>query len=120
MLVDDDRTSNFLNKKILNNVFPETEILDFISSEQALAYLKSGNTVDIVLLDINMPEIDGWQFIETTRAENINNYKSIVLLTSSIDESDMEKARTYKEIKGFISKPLKIDVFKKYLNSIGK
>ncbi len=120
MLVDDDRTSNFLNKKILHNIYSNVEILDFVGSEEALDYLFSINNtdkhIDLILLDINMPEIDGWEFIEEIRLRKLINFSSIIMLSSSIDESDMVKSKLYQEIKGFISKPLKMEVMDELFN----
>lgn len=119
-LVDDDRTSNFLNKKILKNIYKNVDIIDFISSEEALGHLTSkqympGKEPDVVLLDINMPDIDGWEFIERLKTVNKAHYFKIIMLSSSIDENDMDKAKRYKEVKGFITKPLRVDVLERFL-----
>ncbi len=120
MLVDDDKTSNFLNKKILNNIYSNVEIIDFVGSEEALQYLSTINNtstqIDLILLDINMPEIDGWEFIEEIRLRKLINFTSIIMLSSSIDESDMVKSKLYQEIKGFISKPLKMEIMDDLFN----
>ena len=116
MLVDDDRTSNFLNKKILNNLYSDIHIKDFLNSQEALDFLlESKMEPDLILLDINMPEIDGWEFIEELRKSNFHFNFPVIMLSSSIDEGDMDRAKSFKEIKGFITKPLRVDMFDKYL-----
>jgi len=118
MLVDDDRTSNFLNKKILKNLYPQYEIIDFLGAEEALLYLdttKGQKIIDVILLDINMPELDGWDFLSEIKAKGYTNFKTIIMLSSSIDESDMEKAKTYSEVSGFITKPLNTEMFARFM-----
>lgn len=62
-----------------------------------------------------MPEIDGWEFIEELRKSNFHFNFPVIMLSSSIDEGDMDRAKSFKEIKGFITKPLRVDMFDKYL-----
>ncbi|MFN0048159.1 MAG: two-component system response regulator [Cytophagales bacterium] len=121
LLVDDDKTSNFINAKLLRNVYPHLEIIDFISVEEGLVYLKNAQIehkiIDLILLDINLPELDGWDFLKELRSQKIANFKSLVMLSSSIDESDLEKTKSFPEISGFMSKPLNVGELNYYLNT---
>lgn len=119
MLVDDDKTSNFLNKKILSKFFTDTHIYDFLVAEEAIFFLENSNTImDLILLDINMPDINGWELIDILKENSKINIPPIVMLSSSVDEQDMQKSKSYDEVKGFITKPLKLENLEKYLDKI--
>ncbi|HYG39394.1 MAG TPA: response regulator [Cytophagales bacterium] len=114
LLVDDDQITNFLNE----NLIKEMNISDYISiandGQEALDYVKlnclgSGNVngacCDLILLDLNMPVMDGFEFLEKVSELKIDTSISIVLLTTSSNERDLERAKTF-NIMGYINKPL--------------
>ena len=72
---------------------------------------------EMILLDINMPQMDGWQFLEGLLAirPNFNNETIIYVVTSSIAHSDREKANSIEEVSGFLSKPLSVEHLKKLI-----
>ncbi|MGZ5243031.1 MAG: response regulator [Bacteroidia bacterium] len=116
LLVDDDEITNFINKKILENVHAANHIIAVESGEQALAYLTgTGKYADIVvpkpdliLLDINMPGIDGFEFMEAYRDLSINQKGNVVvvMLTKTLFPYDEIKANKSTEIRAFKYKPL--------------
>jgi len=115
ILIDDDEINNFINRKLLTRYDPELDISEFIVAREALAHLKNGtrHLPDIILLDINMPEMNGWEFIMEFSKLNLSS--KVVMLTSSIDERDEEKALTFPEIKGYFTKPLDNDKIQEIL-----
>lgn len=108
MLIDDDKITNILTKKILLKHNPEIKVEVFSSpfdSIQHLEKLKADNwEFPIIFLDINMPQMNGWQFLDKIASQNMN--PTIYILTSSIDKNDIDKARSYKNVKAFLTKPL--------------
>jgi CheY-like chemotaxis protein len=94
---------------------PNAEVVCFTSPSKALDYLKNtpDNQPHLIILDINMPEIDGWEFLN--RYQKFENPASVVMLSSSKDESDIKKSRTYNIVKGYIEKPLNIEKLKSYV-----
>ncbi len=72
----------------------------------------------LVLVDINMPILNGWEFIEAFEALNLEVKNDMYMLSSSVYENDIEKAKSYKSVKGFISKPLSIDRLKELIAAI--
>ncbi|MBK5277531.1 MAG: response regulator, partial [Bacteroidia bacterium] len=98
-------------------------IHQFASGDAALRYITANcdiptNLPDIILLDINMPVTDGWMFLDSYRKIKTTLSKDIVIyvVTSSIDQRDIEHSKQYHEVKGFISKPLEMERIKKMLS----
>lgn len=64
---------------------------------------------DLILLDLNMPIMDGWEFLEVFSELKYEKQISVIILTSSINPEDAERAKSYKVVKDFLSKPLTMD-----------
>ncbi|WP_396194982.1 response regulator [Flavobacterium sp.] len=113
ILIDDDPIINLVHKKIIKNADYEAEITDFSSGKKALDYFKKNTNSqgEIVLLDINMPEMNGFEFLdELIKSKNINWVQlNIYILTSSLNIKDREQAAKYPMLKGYLEKPLNIN-----------
>lgn len=109
LLVDDDPDTNFYNEYILNQLNAADHIIAFQSAKEALQYLVEKNeNVDLILLDINMPVMSGWQFLEHFNKLDKKRRSAIltVMLTASLNSDDQKKAASFPSIKKFIHKPL--------------
>lgn len=112
MLVDDSDMDNMLNKMILQTVKFSESILVFKSSVAALAYLKKEknpvNIPELILLDINMPEMNGFEFMEEFQKlpPKISSYTKVYIISSSDDPIDINHASKYKSIIKYLKKPL--------------
>src|SRR3982751_6711155 len=111
LIVDDDPQNNFLSRMALRKSLGEVQVTDFIVPEEGLEYIRNHSHADgktILLLDINMPGMSGWEFLEKfkTLEENIKNQYEIYILSSSVDLRDIEKARENSLVVDFIEKPL--------------
>jgi response regulator RpfG family c-di-GMP phosphodiesterase len=114
LIIDDDQTNNFLSKMTIKKSFGEAEIIEFTDPEVALEYIgtqfvKEPHTRKTILfLDINMPILTGWEFLEKfeTFAETIKMQFDIYILSSSIDHSDIQLAEQNSLVIDFIEKPL--------------
>jgi two-component system, NarL family, nitrate/nitrite response regulator NarL len=115
LLVDDEPISNLINRKILLNHNPEFEIEDFTNPFEAFNVLESFRP-DVIFLDINMPGMTGWDFLEAMRQNNLTN--SVIMLTSSTSEAERAKSTTYSNVKNFYVKPLKIGTVSILLNRL--
>jgi CheY-like chemotaxis protein len=108
LLIDDNYIDNFVTRKILQNSRFAEDIVVIGSAGEALNILRSGNIKpDVIFLDIRMPDMDGFDFLEEyekieIEKENIRIY----MLSSSLDPLDMMKSSGNKYITQFIHKPL--------------
>ena len=119
MLIDDDAINNFI---VINNIKKlniTEDIICALNGKEAIEVLSqniaSGQPLpDLILLDINMPIMDGWAFIEEFRKlEATEKPKTnIFMVSSSVYQEDILKAKEFPEIIEFISKPLKADCIK--------
>ncbi len=115
MLVDDDKIFINITGLILKRFNESLAVESYTNPAQALKVLKKENNhPDAIFLDINMPEIDGWKFLENMEAMGITT--NVYMLTSSIDPTDMEKSKNYPSVKGYFTKPLTKKVLTEYFS----
>lgn len=113
LLIDDDAVNNFITRTIIKKTLGKVDIIEFTQPEQGLQYLKDykrdepTNGETILLLDINMPVMTGWDFLKNFNElprEQIQHFK-IYILTSSISPKDLELANQNPHIIDLIHKP---------------
>lgn len=113
MLVDDSSIDNFINKLIMEKICFAKEVVVKQSATNALEYLQSlENQIalkpEVIFLDIRMPEIDGFEFLRRydLLPEKVKEKVKIVMLSSSLDENDLNQANENKYVCKFMNKPL--------------
>ena len=125
MLVDDDEINNFITVKLIRKGFADAMISTFLNGRLAIDRLKDiltnepEKTPDYILLDINMPVMNGWEFLEEYKNSNIDPDKKITIyiLSSSVFSNDIDKAKSYESVANFISKPLNLESIKEVFTS---
>ncbi|GGA75768.1 response regulator [Flavobacterium palustre] len=116
-LIDDDKLSiKLMSMLISKNNFCE-ELISFHNPQTALNELKNNSNnpaklPDVILLDLNMPVLDGWQFLDEFVLVPFAKKITVFIVSSSIDPSDLEMAKNYPIIKDYIIKPLSSEKLK--------
>ena len=120
LLVDDDEINNFISIKLIKKALITSEIMACLNGKFAIEQLvdiqkKDPDTLpDFILLDINMPIMNGWEFLDEYKRLNIDpqGKTKIYIISSSVFSNDINKARSYPLVKSFISKPLSVEKIK--------
>lgn len=112
-VIDDDKVYQFTIKKTLDHKGTFSRVSFFNDGKEGINYIKNKinskeDLPDIILLDINMPVLDGWGFMEEFMAirDRLAKPVYVYLVTSSIDYKDRERARKYSDVSDFKIKPI--------------
>ena len=113
IIIDNDDADNYIAKRMIKKLLPEADIKTFTDAKKALDFIKTGSAKPnapetLVFLDINMPDMTGWEFMKNFENldEKTQQLFTIFMLTASEDNLDKERARADKKITGYLLKPL--------------
>jgi CheY-like chemotaxis protein len=127
LLIDDDTPTNFLHSMVIKRAGIDAIVQVHTSAIDALAYLTSSGKYEgqqmiqpgIIFLDINMPAMNGWEFLEEYKKLHAHQKAklTVIMLTTSLNPSDRDRAASCKEVVSFLHKPLMLDAFLDLVNT---
>jgi CheY-like chemotaxis protein len=117
ILIDDDEINNMVCSIVIKSQLGKLEIETFVDAELGLRYIQKAYTEtnnalpSVLLLDINMPNWSGWEFLDNYAKldQKIKSQIKIYMLSSSVDANDIKRAKSTANVVAYISKPLTIE-----------
>lgn len=116
VLIDDNQADNLYHQLVLEAAMPETRVVVLSGGRDALRYLtpfrkSAWPKPDLILVDLNMPAMTGWEFIDQydERTASDSNRPVLIVLSTTENPEDIERAKAHTAVDGFLSKPLDED-----------
>jgi len=113
LLVDDDEACNFLSSIIISDLDAANEVETATDGIVACDLIQKQKCPDIIFLDIRMPRMDGFGFLDNLEKTGLCEHVKIVMLTSSIRKEERDKALSYKCVVDYFEKPLTEEIIQK-------
>ena len=124
VLIDDSSLDNKLHKRVIDRTGLARNVLCFPMAEDALDFFRQPGAIpaDLILLDINMPRMSGFEMLDAALDEFGNSFDPsvVVMLTTSLNPDDKARAETYEVIKDYLQKPLTEEKFKSVLHVVAQ
>jgi len=124
LIIDDDTVNNFIVETLIKKVVKDADILVCLNGQEAIEKLLNikqglGKLPRFIFLDIMMPVMDGWQFLDEYRRLNIDdgNHSEIIMISSSLFRKDIDRAVGHAIVKQYIHKPLNMELIKRILKA---
>ena len=118
MVVDDSETERFIFSLVLKKINADLEHIEAANGQEALELLKTSDThPDFIFLDLNMPIMDGFEFLEEITTKHHINSK-VVVVSSSYREDDIKRSTSYPIVCDYIAKPINISALTDTINII--
>ena len=118
LLIEDDAIEVMKFKRVLKSLAVEHKIIEATNGEDALVYLNKRESLpDIILLDLNMPKMNGLEFLKILKDDAILKFLPTIILSTSSNQKDLLEA--YKTgIAGYVTKPLKYEDYIEKINRL--
>lgn len=120
IVIDDDHINNSVCEKLVGFTFPGASVTSFTDADLALKHLADVSAPTLLLLDIDMPDPTGWEVLEqfAQLPAPVKDKVKILMLSSSVNPSDIDRARAADMVGGYILKPLSVAKLQTIINSL--
>lgn len=125
MLIDDNEDDNFFHQRVIKKFDPNIQVISMTTANDALVWLKSprkDNSLfpEIIFLDINMPGMNGWEFLSEykTLDSQLQSKILVVVLTTSENDDDLMKSKLINAVSAFKTKPLTHEMLHEVVSKI--
>jgi CheY-like chemotaxis protein len=122
LIIDDDKVNNFIAETLIKKATKNTNITVCLNGQEAIEELlrikqQSGKLPEFIFLDLAMPIMDGWKFLDEYYRHDIDaeGGSEIIVLSSSIFRHDIDRALGHSVVKEYISKPLSMELIRRVL-----
>jgi len=126
LIIDDDAVNNFIAETLIKKAAKDAEITICLNGQEAIDQLisikqSSGKLPRFIFLDIAMPVMDGWRFLDEYRRLNLHDsgHSEIIMISSSRFRHDIDRALGNAMVKEYIKKPLSMELVKRILKIEG-
>ena len=114
LIIDDNEVDRFLHEAVIHRAYPNVEVLQAFDGLHALEVLESAKP-DVIFLDINMPNMNGIEFLKAYYAQKGSDMATIYMLTSLYQDCDRVEVAKYDAVKECLEKPLSPDMLAKII-----
>lgn len=124
LILDDEPISCLLNEMVVRHTGRDSHVITFNDPQDCLTHIRSATQDSrfpvCLLLDINMPKLNGWEFLDELEASpaEIRNRYTVIIVTSSCDDNDLLKVQNHPLVVGYLTKPVSVDRFKQLLDHL--
>ncbi|HAI85001.1 MAG TPA: hypothetical protein DCL43_15155 [Chitinophagaceae bacterium] len=111
-IVDDEHITNVINKRIIKTINPQVEVLDFTDPQEAFKQMRDKQPA-LVFLDLNMPELNGWDYLAKMEQEQLDI--KVIIVTSSTSVVDRRRSTQFTNVIDYMEKPASLEALRFYL-----
>ncbi len=114
LIVDDSATMLRILKTSAKRTIEDVEVFEALNGKEALEHLENNNDIKLILLDVNMPIMNGMEFLEIIRSQNKYDDVRVIMQTTETSKKQIEKAMKFK-ISGYLMKPYQTKIVKQLM-----